>query len=133
MSNVVNFRPYTGESKGKAELRGFFDIVSNDGEMKIYGCQLLIGSNGPFVSFPAKRVPQQGAKDKYYDHANVLPDYREKLVHQACRAAGITPPNEADVPDYDQGDAVSLGEKGSNESTDKVSKKESKSTRRTIL
>ena len=41
----------------------FFDMVVNG--VKIYGCRLVEGSKGTFVSFPSRK----GNDGKYYSHA----------------------------------------------------------------
>lgn len=43
----------------------FFDMIVND--VTIYGCTLLEGKNGMFVSFPSKK----GKNNKYYNFAYV--------------------------------------------------------------
>lgn len=42
-----------------------FDMIVND--VTIYGCRLLEGKNGMFVSFPSRK----GKDDKYYNSAYV--------------------------------------------------------------
>lgn len=43
----------------------FFDMIVND--VTIYGCRLLEGKNGMFVSFPSRK----GKDNKYYNIAYV--------------------------------------------------------------
>ena len=43
----------------------FFDMKVNG--VSIYGCTLVEGKNGTFVSFPSYK----GSNDKYYNHARV--------------------------------------------------------------
>ena len=40
-----------------------FDVTIND--VNIYGCRVVEGKNGDFVSFPSRK----GSDDKYYSHA----------------------------------------------------------------
>lgn len=42
-----------------------FDVVIND--VSIYGCRVVEGKNGDFISFPAKKGPD----DCYYSHAYI--------------------------------------------------------------
>ena len=40
-----------------------FDVTIND--VNIYGCRVVEGKDGDFVSFPSRK----GSDDKYYNHA----------------------------------------------------------------
>lgn len=42
-----------------------FDVVIND--VSIYGCRVVEGKNGDFISFPSRK----GSDDKYYSHAYI--------------------------------------------------------------
>lgn len=42
----------------------FFDMVLNG--IRIYGCKLIEGKNGWFISFPSKKPDNKGAK--WYNH-----------------------------------------------------------------
>lgn len=43
----------------------YFDVVING--VTIYGCKVVEGKNGDFVSFPSHK----GKDDKYYNHAYI--------------------------------------------------------------
>ena len=42
-------------------------IKSSAGDVTIYGCKVISGSKGDFISFPS----QKGSGDKYFNHAFV--------------------------------------------------------------
>ena len=42
-----------------------FDAIIND--VSIYGCRVVEGKNGDFISFPSRKGPD----DKYYSHAYI--------------------------------------------------------------
>lgn len=58
----------------------FFDIVLNG--VNIYGCRLIEGENGWFVSFPSKKPAKKGGK--WYNHCWAkLPDV---ILGEICSA-----------------------------------------------
>lgn len=44
------------------------------GRCMIYGCRIITGRKGEFISFPQRCVPalKKGEKDRYYSHARIL-------------------------------------------------------------
>lgn len=54
-----------------------FDMVLNG--VNIYGCRLVDGKNGVFVSYPARK----GTDGKYYSHVYAVLD--DKTVEEICK------------------------------------------------
>ena len=56
----------------------FFDVVING--VTIYGCKVVEGKNGDFISFPSHK----GKDDKYYNHVYIkLSDEQTAaIIHQ---------------------------------------------------
>lgn len=56
----------------------FFDVVING--VTIYGCKVVEGKNGDFISFPSHK----GKDDKYYNHVYIklTDDQTSDIIHQ---------------------------------------------------
>lgn len=65
--------------KGNSVL---FDVEIND--VAIYGCRVVEGKNGDFISFPSR----QGKDNKYYSHAYVklTADDTKEIISQVEKA-----------------------------------------------
>lgn len=56
----------------------FFDVVING--VTIYGCKVVEGKNGDFISFPSHK----GKDDKYYNHVYIklTDEQTSDIIHQ---------------------------------------------------
>lgn len=56
----------------------FFDVVING--VTIYGCKVVEGKNGDFISFPSHK----GKDDKYYNHVYIklTDEQTSNIIHQ---------------------------------------------------
>lgn len=87
----------TGNTQGHAALNHVTLSVShvkewdngvtftlNVDRVSIYGCRIVSGKNGDFISFPSRK----GSDGKYYNHAYIdLTDTELKVVFDMVRSA----------------------------------------------
>lgn len=77
---VSNVRLSSKEGSCKA-----FANIDISGVIEIYGCKLMDGQNGTWVSMPQRK----GKDDKWYDEVRIKSDDVKKQIHDAFTAAYI--------------------------------------------
>lgn len=64
----------------------FFDMILNG--ITIYGCKLVEGDNGWFISFPSKRPAKKGGKWYNYCWAPLSEDDTAEIIAAVLEACG---------------------------------------------